>query len=102
MPSLRVLRSAVATGVVSMALGHGLSSCSHAPSVLAPIECSEPCCGGDPTRVDCGNSPNLSCRADADPYSCEPPYGCVDGGFYPRVIPTCDAGSSNAGDAAGE
>jgi hypothetical protein len=99
---LRLFGPAAATGIVALSSAFGLSACSHAPYVQQPAECSEPCCGGDTAHVDCGNHPDLSCRADADPYSCLPPYGCVDGSFYPSVVPVCDAGSSGPGDAATE
>jgi hypothetical protein len=48
--------------------------------------CSDPCCGGDPALLNCAESADVSCNADAACGS----YGCTGGLFYSHP---CDAGA---------
>jgi len=88
-----------------------LVACSSSSSqpVQKASTCTDRCCGGDPTRLDCGESVDVTCTVSGDPCTV---FGCTGGGFFkhPQTSPSCNADSgldasmgadvSSSGDAA--
>jgi hypothetical protein len=71
------------------ALVGSVYACKSQPVVSAD-RCSEPCCGGDPSRVDCGETPAIACIESGDPCTAQT-YGCVGGQFFQRPQATLPA-----------
>jgi len=60
------------------------SACKGPPVVAAPIECPDPCCGGNGV-VDCEINQNVQCITDAD-ICARREYGCSNGSEYQGLI----------------
>jgi hypothetical protein len=67
-------------------------------TVVSADRCSDPCCGGDPSRVDCGETPAVACIESGDPCTAQA-FGCVGGVFFQRPQATLPA-SCSATDSA--
>jgi len=50
-------------------------------TVVTPATCSEPCCGGNPLLVNCGETPDISCTEKGDPCTSQA-FGCRGGVFF--------------------
>jgi hypothetical protein len=73
----------------------------HSQTFAPSPECSDPCCGGNPTAsIDCALNPTLTCTASGDPCTAVE-YGCANGQFFsrspatlPATCPGAEAGAS--------
>jgi hypothetical protein len=63
-----------------------VGACKGPLKVMQPIECPDPCCGGN-GEVDCEANPNVNCTEDADICTARN-YGCSNGSEYQGVIPS--------------
>jgi hypothetical protein len=70
-----------------------LAAC-HTEHVEGAATCSDPCCGGNATLIDCGETPGISCVESGDP--CEAmAYGCsAEGVFFEMPQATLPASCS--------
>jgi len=50
-------------------------------TVVPAAHCSDPCCGGDPSRIDCGETPAIACLESGDPCTAQA-FGCKGGVFF--------------------
>ncbi|HXX67241.1 MAG TPA: hypothetical protein VEK07_08670 [Polyangiaceae bacterium] len=83
MPARPIVRGsfgAVLASAVAWAL-----ACKGPQKILGPIECADPCCGGN-GQVDCEVNPNVDCVEDADICTARS-YGCSNGSEYQGLIP---------------
>jgi|HubBroStandDraft_6_1064221.scaffolds.fasta_scaffold130392_3 hypothetical protein len=71
------------------------AACSSEQVQSAP-GCTDPCCGGNPALIDCGEHPSLSCVESGDPCTAQA-YGCLGGAFF-RMPQTSLPASCPAGD----
>jgi hypothetical protein len=49
--------------------------------VQKATSCSDPCCGGNPNRLDCSESADVTCTASGDPCTAQL-FGCQSGLFF--------------------
>jgi hypothetical protein len=63
---------------------------------VQPMECPEPCCGGDPAGVDCAEHPDLQCEQPDDVCPGGRAYGCAGGGFFVAATSSCEAADAGA------
>jgi hypothetical protein len=56
------------------------AACSS-QQVQKAATCSDPCCGGVPSRLDCSESPDVTCPVGGDPCAAEA-FGCSSGMFF--------------------
>jgi hypothetical protein len=70
-----------------------LAAC-HTEQVEKAASCSDPCCGGNATLIDCGETPGISCVESGDP--CEAmAFGCsAEGVFFEMPQATLPASCS--------
>lgn len=70
-----------------------LAAC-HTEHVEGAATCSDPCCGGNATLIDCGETPGISCVESGDP--CEAmAFGCsAEGVFFEMPQATLPASCS--------
>jgi hypothetical protein len=78
-----IVRLTLWTGLTSALASVG--ACKGPPHLVPPIECPDPCCGGN-GQVDCEQTPNVSCTEDADICTARN-YGCSNGSEYSGVVP---------------
>jgi hypothetical protein len=57
-----------------------MAACSS-QEVQKATTCSDPCCGGNANRLDCSESPDVTCTASGDPCTA-PLFGCQSGVFF--------------------
>ncbi len=96
-------RVCVAAGIPLAAAGMlavlaGFVACSDKPVVEPAKQCSNPCCDGPASGVDCAENPNLSCVEDADPCVART-YGCSNGVVFvmgpSQVATACSVDASD-------
>jgi hypothetical protein len=101
-PPTKMFKARAALAVVGVfAL---IAACSSQQEVQKAIGCSDPCCAGNATLLDCGESQDLSCVASGDPCTALA-YGCVKGMFFQRAqsaLPATCAGDAGADAASGD
>lgn len=100
---MSVRRIAVVVGALASIFA--CSACSS-EAVQKAAGCSDPCCAGDSTHVDCAEHPSLSCTESGDPCTARS-YGCVNGTFYlkapaspPATCTAAEGGEDAPSDAA--
>ncbi len=77
--------------LVLVAVALALAACSSNPVVQPAKECPDPCCGGNPSSVDCAEHPTLTCQEDAALCSARV-YGCTNGSYFIRAASPLPAG----------
>lgn len=83
MPARSIVR--VSLGVASGVALAWAFGCKGPQKILQPIECPDPCCGGN-GQVDCEVNPNVDCIEDADICTARG-YGCSNGSEYSGLVP---------------
>lgn len=73
------------------------AACSSEQVQSAP-GCADACCSGNPTLVDCGENPNLTCVESGDPCTAQA-YGCLNGAFFRQPQTSLPAGCPVEGGA---
>jgi len=83
MPVRTIVRqSSWALGAIALAWAF---ACKGPEKILGPIECADPCCGGN-GQVDCEVNPDVDCIEDADICTALR-YGCSNGSEYQGLVP---------------
>jgi hypothetical protein len=69
----------------------GAVACRSPAGITRPLECADPCCGGNPDGVDCAENPDLACFQPADACPGARSYGCRQGAFFQAPLAACTA-----------
>jgi hypothetical protein len=80
------------------------SACHKNVTVVKAIVCTDPCCAGDPSSIDCAENLNLQCTQADVACAGGRPYGCMQGDFFLSPLTTCEieAGTDAGADAPAE